>query len=299
MPTRQTKSKGQAKATKPPVQVSPKRVQLPHTFFPWARYVSIVGVHTGLLVFVALFVPRVPSSVLPTSSPSPAKFLDPLTDDPKLTLALILAGLVALQGWWAGWVRQWSNEYAIDGTDTEKMLERNEQDKDKFTKVKNAWLATFAGSFAIHAIIVLFGAPVLSHSVHTYLLACILSLLTIFTPAYAIGIPTFASDSRSLVIRLTWTRLFAELSPNTPAERAIVYSTVGAAIGSWTGAFPIALDWERPWQAWPLTPAFGGIFGYMTGSLAAMVVSAVYSLAEEGVRSEQSDSEVTTEKKTQ
>lgn len=71
--------------------------------------------------------------MLPTSSPSPAKFLDPLTDDPKLTLALILAGLVALQGWWAGWVRQWSNEYAIDGTDTEKMLERNEQDKDKFT----------------------------------------------------------------------------------------------------------------------------------------------------------------------
>ena len=28
----------------------------------------------------------------------------------------------------------------------------------------------------------------------------------------------------------------------------MVYSAVGAVLGSWTGAFPIALDWERPWQ---------------------------------------------------
>lgn len=138
MPPRQSKSKAQAKAPKPSKFPS-KQFHSAPTFFPWARYVSIVGVHTALLGFVALFMPRVPSTVLLGSisatgtPPAPAKFLDALTDDPTLTLAWILVGLVALQGWWAGWVRQWSNEYAIEGTDTEKMLERNEQDKSKFT----------------------------------------------------------------------------------------------------------------------------------------------------------------------
>jgi hypothetical protein len=28
----------------------------------------------------------------------------------------------------------------------------------------------------------------------------------------------------------------------------MVYPVVGVALGSWIGAFPIALDWDRPWQ---------------------------------------------------
>ncbi|KAG1748211.1 hypothetical protein EDB19DRAFT_1905264 [Suillus lakei] len=35
-------------------------------------------------------------------------------------------------------------------------------------------------------------------------------------------------------------------------------------------ALPIALDWDRPWQAWPLTPLFGGIAGYIVGSPPAL-----------------------------
>jgi len=67
----------------------------------------------------------------------------------------------------------------------------------------------------------------------------------------------------------------------------MVYPAVGVALGSWTGAFPIALDWDRPWQVlksltlteyvsqvWPLTPAFGAIIGYIAGALGAVVVSA-------------------------
>jgi len=101
-------------------------------------------------------------------------------------------------------------------------------------------------------------------------LAFLISLLTVFTPAYVLGLPSFESDSRSLVTRLTWTRLFAELSPRTAVERAIVYPVVGTAVGSWAGAFPIALDWDRPWQAWPLTPAYAAILGYILGSLSAL-----------------------------
>jgi len=177
----------------------------------------------------------------------------------------------------------WWTEFSMKGTDEEKRLERNERDKTKLSKMKNAYLATFAVSFVIYAVIILLGAPLLSHYLHTYLLACLISILTVFTPAYALGIPSFASDSKSLLIRLTWTRLFAELSLKTPVERAMVYPAVGVVLGSWTGAFPIALDWDRPWQAWPLTPAFGAILGYIAGAFGAVVVSAVQSLANEAV----------------
>ena len=68
-------------------------------------------------------------------------------------------------------------------------------------------------------------------------------------------------------------------------------------IGAWCGVIPIGLDWDRPWQvyiftlhhfclksyllqAWPLTPAYGAIFGHVIGSLVAFFVSSVYLLAQ-------------------
>jgi len=37
--------------------------------------------------------------------------------------------------------------------------------------------------------------------------------------------------------------------------------------GAWLGAFFIPLDWDRPWQAWPLPCAIGGLIGELTSSL--------------------------------
>jgi phosphatidylinositol glycan class F len=46
-------------------------------------------------------------------------------------------------------------------------------------------------------------------------------------------------------------------------------------------------------QAWPLTPLFGGIAGYIIGSLVALVVSALKWLAEESIRIHQSEEQKT------
>ena len=58
-------------------------------------------------------------------------------------------------------------------------------------------------------------------------------------------------------------------------------------MGSWIGAIPIALDWDRPWQAWPLTPAYGAIAGYIIASLAALTVAAINFLAVEHLRAQE------------
>ncbi|KAF8177657.1 GPI biosynthesis protein family Pig-F-domain-containing protein [Pholiota molesta] len=118
----------------------------------------------------------------------------------------------------------------------------------------------------------------------TYLLALLISIMSVYSPAYTIGVPFLGSGSGPVVRRWTWVRLFAELSPRNGVERALVFPAIGTVLGCWLGIIPIALDWDRPWQAWPLTPAFGAITGYIISSMAALSVNAVINAAHERSR---------------
>ena len=46
----------------------------------------------------------------------------------------------------------------------------------------------------------------------------------------------------------------------------------GAISGAWFGAFPIPLDWDRPWQAWPLTCILGAYTGSSLLNLFSLVL---------------------------
>ena len=39
--------------------------------------------------------------------------------------------------------------------------------------------------------------------------------------------------------------------------RILKQHAFGAVSGAWLGAIPIPLDWDRPWQIWPLTCVLG------------------------------------------
>ncbi|OSD00497.1 hypothetical protein PYCCODRAFT_1371063 [Trametes coccinea BRFM310] len=275
------------------------------SFFPFARYTSIVGVHTSLLAFSALILPTTSLSLLskgvslfsgsdaPRADRPKRDIVQLLTEDPVRTVAWVCAGALILQTWWASWVKAWTVELRDQassrpggGSDSAELakqkLERRGQGDQRLAvrSVADASAVTLAASVLFHAVTVLFGAPLTSHPLHTYSMSLLLAVLAVFPPAYILDVPSLASDSSSLVTRLTWIRLFAELSPRTPIERALVYPAVGAAIGCWAGAIPIGLDWERPWQAWPLTPAFGAVGGYIAGSLVALAVSAILAFAQ-------------------
>lgn len=96
----------------------------PELFFPFARYTSIVGVHTSLLAFVALFLPRTPLSSIgrvpsftsagdATANQLPRDGLQILTGNPVQTVIWICLGSLILQGWWANWLRTWSLESRV------------------------------------------------------------------------------------------------------------------------------------------------------------------------------------------
>jgi len=102
---------------------------------PMASYISIVGVHTTLWSFVALFLPRTnflgdlhnisQKDIQQQSSRDRPQhpFMEALTVDPTSTLLYICLGAVFLQSWWAGWVREWWLRLGIRGTDDEKRTE--------------------------------------------------------------------------------------------------------------------------------------------------------------------------------
>ncbi|KAL3649105.1 hypothetical protein CASFOL_005508 [Castilleja foliolosa] len=66
-----------------------------------------------------------------------------------------------------------------------------------------------------------------------------------------------------------WHRVFAHTKPVGSTDFVICLPAHGAVIGAWFGAWPMPLDWERPWQEWPVCVTFGAIIGYLVG----MVVS--------------------------
>ncbi|PHT32322.1 hypothetical protein CQW23_28659 [Capsicum baccatum] len=45
-----------------------------------------------------------------------------------------------------------------------------------------------------------------------------------------------------------WHRIFARTKPNESTDHMIYLSAYGAVIGVWFGTWPMALDWESPWQ---------------------------------------------------
>lgn len=91
----------------------------PPPFFPFARYTSIVGVHTSLLAFTALFLPRTSLTLLQEYSPftrtssfssstTSAVRLPTLSENPLRTTVWLCVGTLILQIWWASYIRSWS-----------------------------------------------------------------------------------------------------------------------------------------------------------------------------------------------
>jgi hypothetical protein len=135
----------------------------------------------------------------------------------------------------------------------------------------------------------------------TALFSIVLSLLTVYVPAYVLGPPldlkslisipkssTTTTTTRSsfgtgaLTRRLAWTRIFAEFRSFSPIETALLHPAVGALGGAWIGMIPLALDWERPWQQWPLPPVWGAIIGNVLGAMSACATNSFYHLVETG-----------------
>ncbi|KAI0399803.1 GPI biosynthesis protein family Pig-F-domain-containing protein [Xylaria palmicola] len=105
---------------------------------------------------------------------------------------------------------------------------------------------------ALHVLLVLFGAPFLTHLPHTFLCALHLSLLGLYPLFYTRGV-----SGRD------WVEILGARAPFDEAFGGLI----GAGVGAWLGAVPIPLDWDREWQKWPVTILCGVYAGHSVGKL--------------------------------
>ncbi|XP_060590232.1 phosphatidylinositol-glycan biosynthesis class F protein-like [Ruditapes philippinarum] len=119
----------------------------------------------------------------------------------------------------------------------------------------------FAASLVFfHVIAIMFGAAFINETAETFHFAMMLSSTTV----------------GPLLIHLqsnveSWSRVFVFESPDLGMETTVFISSITSVVGAWLGAFPIPLDWDKPWQAWPITCVLGALTGHCVGILVASV----------------------------
>lgn len=113
-------------------------------------------------------------------------------------------------------------------------------------------LSALAATPLLTSTLVLFGAPVTTHHLHTLLAGAHIALLSTLPLVYVHG-----------VNGETWRQIVALLLPIDEVYGGLI----GTVLGAWLGAVPIPLDWDREWQKWPVTIVTGAYIGYAVGKL--------------------------------
>jgi len=128
------------------------------------------------------------------------------------------------------------------------------------TLVKRAIISVCAGTLLVQTTFTLFGAPLMTAAWKTLALSLLLGVIT----ALPLGC-TLGGDVKG------WRRVISHNDLREAAEIQFYIPAALAAVGAWLGAFPIPLDWDRPWQAWPITCSAGAGAGHTVGLLAVAV----------------------------
>ncbi|XP_072265861.1 phosphatidylinositol-glycan biosynthesis class F protein isoform X1 [Pyxicephalus adspersus] len=128
----------------------------------------------------------------------------------------------------------------------------------KVNKLYRSCLYFFASCLLFHGIIVLYGAPLVESVGETFLFAVLLSSFTTSRSLCFLG-PNFHA----------WVRVFSKDGAMSVWDHSLQITTICTVVGAWLGAFPIPLDWDRPWQVWPISCSLGASFGYIASLLLA------------------------------
>ncbi|XP_033840584.1 phosphatidylinositol-glycan biosynthesis class F protein [Periophthalmus magnuspinnatus] len=128
----------------------------------------------------------------------------------------------------------------------------------KLSRLFRSCLYFFLSCLFFHTVLVLYGAPLIDSALETFSLAVLLTSLTTLRCLCVLG-PNIQA----------WIRVFSRHGAMSVWDTCLQITVTCSLVGAWLGAFPIPLDWDRPWQVWPVSCSFGATFGFLTGLFAA------------------------------
>ncbi|MCI4384458.1 hypothetical protein PGIGA_G00038970 [Pangasianodon gigas] len=130
----------------------------------------------------------------------------------------------------------------------------------KLSRLSRSCVYFLLSCLFFHTVVVLYGAPLLESALETFSLAVLLSTLTTLRCLCMLG-PNVQA----------WIRVFSRDGAMSVWDTSLQITTGCSVVGAWLGAFPIPLDWDRPWQVWPISCSLGATGGFLTGLLVAPI----------------------------
>ncbi|XP_012260408.1 phosphatidylinositol-glycan biosynthesis class F protein [Athalia rosae] len=115
-------------------------------------------------------------------------------------------------------------------------------------------------AFVYYIIVILFGCPLLTHHEETIMLTTTLTSLTLIPASLHLGI----DESVALLTG-------APLQTSNVIVEAVQRNIKATLLGTWIGATVIPLDWNKPWQTWPIPCIIGALLGYMVAHFMTLV----------------------------
>ncbi|XP_056153528.1 phosphatidylinositol-glycan biosynthesis class F protein [Lampris incognitus] len=128
----------------------------------------------------------------------------------------------------------------------------------KLSRMVRSCLYLLLSCLFFHSVVVLYGAPLIESALETFSLAVLLTSLTTLRCLCVLG-PNVQA----------WIRVFSRHGAMSVWDTSLQITVVCTVVGAWVGALPIPLDWDRPWQVWPISCSLGSVIGFLTGLVAA------------------------------
>ena len=125
-------------------------------------------------------------------------------------------------------------------------------------------ITTLLSAIPIYFLFIAFGAPLFESVRETLVLSLSVSILTVFPCALAFR-PTF----RYWISKLILLELYSI------QELYLVLQVYAVSLCVWLSAFPILLDWNRPWQKWPIPSLIGAWLGFCVSQIGSLVLHTV------------------------
>ncbi|XP_035469178.2 phosphatidylinositol-glycan biosynthesis class F protein isoform X1 [Scophthalmus maximus] len=130
--------------------------------------------------------------------------------------------------------------------------------RSRLSRLFRSCVYFFLSCLFFHTVVVLYGAPLIESALETFSLAVLLTSLTTLRCLCVLG-PNVQA----------WIRVFSRHGAMSVWDTCLQITVVCTVVGAWVGAFPIPLDWDRPWQVWPVSCSLGATIGFLTGLVAA------------------------------
>lgn len=147
-------------------------------------------------------------------------------------------------------------------------VKKNKLEKKRASDILKSIVFLLLNVMIYFIVIILFGAPVLDKHEETLNLAALLVLLTTYPLVAHVGVEM----ALQLLLGVK------EYNRGTVIEM-FVNNSLLAICGAWIGAVVIPLDWNTPWQEWPIPCYLGILGGYILSNVLTIVKIILISAA--------------------